>query len=258
MSFLKYFLICWLGWVAIILSSFGDPVIRITNSEWPPYQAPTAKHFGAASHMVVEIFKESNIGVEFDFIPDNRALKMTKSGKYDATFLWSKSSEREQDFVLSQPLFVVEEVLLHTSAHEFSINGYEDMKPHRLGVTLGYFYGDAFEKAKTEYKFRIQTSSSDAESLERLLTDKVDLIIGVPETMMVLARKYHSDKVDHLRVIPFVVQKADYYVLFSKKSKELNRWVSAFEKGYNKLKQEGRLKKIANAMLEGEYDPPVK
>jgi polar amino acid transport system substrate-binding protein len=254
----RYLLRLWLGFACSLgLSVQAREVIHITNANWPPYQSPTANHFGVASHLVTEIFKISDIGVQYDFLPDNRAIQLTKLGLYDATFLWALSSERQQFFEFSPPLISIKEALLSTKDAPLEITDYSQLKDHRIGVVLGFYYGEAFEKAKKEFDLLIQTAMTNEENLARLLYNKVDFIVGVPESLKLIARQYYPNKLMHLKTHPLVVQETDYYVLFSKKSTHLHRWKAAFEYGFAQLKKTQDFDRIINSALSGKYDPPV-
>eukprot|EP00094_Tigriopus_californicus_P014453 TCALIF_14038-PA protein Name:"Protein of unknown function" AED:0.02 eAED:0.05 QI:4/0/0/1/0/0/2/0/257 len=156
---------------AFLVSKPASEVIHMTNGNWPPYQSPNAHHFGVASHLVTEIFRVSDIGVQYDFLPDNSAFKLTKAGLYDATFLWAYSPTRQQDFEFSSPLILIKEVLLSTTKETKAITHYEQLKGRRIGVVLGFYYGEAFKKAKKDLGLHIQSAVTNEENLARLFAN---------------------------------------------------------------------------------------
>ncbi len=77
----------------------AQETVRLANGEWEPYLGKKLKHYGVASHIVTEAFKEIGIKVEFKWYGDSwkRAYRDAKIGKVDGTLVWSVTPEREKE-----------------------------------------------------------------------------------------------------------------------------------------------------------------
>lgn len=229
--------------------------IKMTNGNWPPYQSPNSPYFGAISHAVTEIFKLASIKTDYHFLPDNHALSLTQQGKYDATFLWSFSDERERYFYFSEPIITVNEVILGLHNDSRIIERYEDLISYKIGIVSGYFYGQDFNQASKIYRLKLYQALTAEENLARLLAGKVDFIIGVPEVMSLMLRKHYSHLAFGLQAKNLIIHQSTYHVLFSKASKNVHKWREAFKQGYAIFKENQRLQTIFRGVLQGRYDP---
>lgn len=236
-------------------NTIDNVTIKITNSDWPPYQSPNSPYFGAISHLVTEIFKLASIKTDYHFLPDSHALSLTQQGKYDATFLWSFSKERERYFYFSEPIITVNEVIVGLSKDSISIERYEDLIPYKIGIVSGYFYGQAFNQASEIYQLKLYKALTIEENLARLLAGKVDFIVGVPEALSLMLRQHYSHLAYGLQAKTLIIHQSTYHVLFSKASKNVHKWRQAFNRGYAIFKENQRIQTIFRDVLQGRYDP---
>lgn len=88
--------------LTIVLLLFTTPLRSETFTfavgEWPPYISSEIPGFGSHSQTVKRIFDHAGVDLKFEFLPWQRSMEMTRNGTYPATFSWSYTPERAQDF----------------------------------------------------------------------------------------------------------------------------------------------------------------
>jgi len=69
--------------------------------EWPPYISSQMPGLGSHTETVKRIFNHAGVDLEFEFLPWQRSMEMTRNGTFPATFSWSYTSERADSFYYS-------------------------------------------------------------------------------------------------------------------------------------------------------------
>lgn len=69
--------------------------------EWPPYISSQTPGFGSHTQTVKQVFDHAGVDLDFEFLPWQRSMEMTRNGTYPATFSWSYTQERALDFFYS-------------------------------------------------------------------------------------------------------------------------------------------------------------
>ena len=146
-------------------SAMAGETICIANGEWPPYQSETLKQGGVASHIVTEAFAYSDIKVVYHYLPWKRGFEKVRKGKCHGAFLWTKSKEREKDFLFSDTFIQGKSVLFHLKTLPLVWNNVEDLKKYRIGGVVGYRYGDEIDKADRSGEITIHRATEDKQTI---------------------------------------------------------------------------------------------
>ncbi|MBU2711138.1 substrate-binding periplasmic protein [Zooshikella harenae] len=248
---LSYFLLSF-SWLA-----YGQDVIKLTNGEWPPYMSEGYKHNGLVSHIVVEAFKNEGITVEYGFFPWKRAIKQAELGKeWKGSVGWSKNNEREAIFIYTDPIIELKDVFFHRKDLQFDWKTIDDLKNYKIGASVGYFYGKAFEDAEKSKKIKVSRTSKDENNLKKLAAGKIDLF---PATLEVgyelIADKLPEGTKNVLTNHPRPVRTTNYHLIINKKIKDAQKYADAFNSGLKKLKESGKYEQMLSDSIEGKYRP---
>jgi len=233
---------------------YAEDAIQITNGEYPPFLSENLKYYGAGSHIVTEAFKLEGIKVKYGFFPWKRSFNLAQRGEWDGTILWVKNQEREKNFYISDPVISGIYVFFHLKDYPFDWSTIDDLQNLEIGGTIGYHYGDAFEKAETEKKFNVQRVPEDEQNFRKLLKHRIQLFaVGLDAGYDLLRKHYDSNTIQLFTYHPKPLKEVTSHLLLSKKVKKNQRLILLFNQGLKKLKESGKYKQFFEASRKGEY-----
>ena len=156
-------------------ASISAETFRVATGEWVPYVSESYKHNGAIGHIIEKIFESEGVKVEFGYFPWARGYQMVKDSVWDTTMPYYCSPEREKLFYCSDPIAAGQQVFFHLVKKPFDWASMSDIKGLKVGTTLGYFYGAAFEKAEKDKQFIVRRIASDETNFQLLMRGVLDL-----------------------------------------------------------------------------------
>lgn len=225
----------------------GDetPVLRITNGEWPPYLSKSLPHHGVASRIVSEAFAVAGIRVEYGFFPWNRAFQLARSGQWDGTAVWLSSPERERDFFLSDAVVEASYVFFYRRDQPFDWKTVDDLAGLRIGATLEYDYGPAFQQAEREGRLRVERVASDEQNFSRLLARRIQVFPMDREVGLTLLRQHFSAaEREALAWHPLPLRVDALRLLLNRKNPANAGHMQRFNAGLKQLRERGSIQRF--------------
>lgn len=163
--------------VAPVRSSAADaPPLRIATGEWRPWVGRALPRGGPITRLVEEAMARRGRKVEWIWLPWARALEETRGGRHDATVLWSPAPDRLRDFLYSAPLVRLHWLFHYRRGDAFDWSTMADLRGRRVGVTLGYWYGEEFAAAERAGTFVVDEAPTDLDNLRKLAEGRVSLV----------------------------------------------------------------------------------
>ena len=151
--------------------------------------------------------RQKVLRVEITFLPWKRAYKQAKAGNFDGTFVWSKESDREQDFYYSDPIFEDSMVFFHLKRTPFEWETMDDLKGLRIGCTLGYNYGDAFRAAENAGELIVEKVPKDIQNFRKLLRERVALVpLEMPVGYYILQKHFTPEEIGQVTHHPKTIK----------------------------------------------------
>lgn len=244
-----FFLIITISYL-LFLSAYAR-TIQIGLGEWPPYVSKDSINFGPIPQIISEAFKRSKIKVKFVFYPWARSLALTKMGKLDATGPWAKTSERANDYHVSNSIIKLEQVFFHLKGHNFKWSKLSDLSKYKIGATLNYSYGNEFKELESTKQLIVDRASNDESSFKKLIFKRIDLfpmnlIVGKAMIKKVFKREKNRKMITYN---PKIIQNVDVFLLISKKDKKNLELKNKFNKGLKYLKKNNLITKIINSSI---------
>lgn len=235
-------------------NSMAMDMIRITSAEWPPYQSEHLKHYGVASHIITQAFALEDIQVTYGFFPEMRSLLVARNGKWDATFLWVKTKEREPYFYFSDVIVENDNVFFHLKSVAFDWNTMDDLSDILIGATIGFSYGKAFDTAEKSGKIHVERVPSDEMNFAKLLKNRIQIF---PQTKDVgyamLQKNFSPEEAAQITHHPRPIVTEKLLLLFSKKVSANKERLILFNRGLKKLRDSGRYDQYIQESQRGEY-----
>ena len=233
-------------------------VVRLSNGEWPPYLSQNLPDQGAASQIIRAAFAEVDVDVEYVFRPWKRAYRYAASGYAEGrvchgTVVWVYTDERSKSFYYSDVVIEDNEVLFHLQKKPLKWQKIEDLHGKVIGGTAHTTY-PLLEKAEEQGHLSIQRAGNYDTLFSRLLAGRID---AVPQVKNVgryyLLNSLKDSERRRITFSPTVVDNRKYHVLFSRISDSDFHFLFLFNRGLQRIKENGVYAKIIEDLEKGKY-----
>ena len=167
-----HFISCLVLMVFSVNATAVEP-IKLTTESYPPFNMITRTGVvsGISTDIVREMFKRSQIPVEIEMLPWNRAYGMAQESPNVGVFSTTRTSEREKLFKWVSPLTLNNWVFLAKKDRNIRLTSLEDAKKYRIG---GY-RGDAIALYLESKGFNLDLVSRDDLNALKLARGRIDL-----------------------------------------------------------------------------------
>lgn len=230
-------------------------VLKFAIGEWPPYLSKTSPHYGFATHVVQKIFEKHGYQLEYGFFPWKRSMLIASTPEWNGTFTWTYTKEREKNFKFSTPFYKSNTHLMFVKNKALESASLNDVEALRIGITNGYTYGLAFQGKLESGTLKTQTRASDAENIQALLDNKIDVFLVNNLVGMSLARRLYPDSVSFLRLSKEPIYTNNQHVLFNKNNALTDKLIELFNQEIKALERSGEMDRMTMETLNGFYDP---
>lgn len=228
------------GLLSISIKGLAEEIITITNGEWLPYHSKKLPHFGPGSRIVTEAFALEGVKVEWGFFPWARGYKSVANGTWDASIGWVQTPEREKEVDFSDAVYGGTWVFFHLKSYSFDWETVKDLKGIKIGSTIGYSYGEAFDQARKLSELEVDEVPKDFQNFNKLLRGRIQVFpFALDAGYSTLREKLTSEEVQLITHHPTPVNVKSYHLVFSKKNEKNKHLLMLFNRGLKRLKESG-------------------
>jgi len=239
----------------MITSLSAQDTIKISNGEWPPFFSKDLKKYGVTSHIVQEAFSLEEVEVNYEWYPWKRALHMAGVGQINASIGWSKTKDREKDFLFSDVIINGDAVFFHLKDQKFDWNTFEDLKNIRIGSIFGYQYDNKIQEIRKIENADIFEVVNEEKLFQMLLKGRFHvIIINLDVGYGILNKYFTSTEAASITYHKKVFHNEKSRLLFSKKIKDNKVLMEKFNKGLQRLKSNGKFEEYYKNSRNGEYE----
>ena len=222
----------------------GQMAIVLSADDWPPYIGANLPDHGILSHLVSAAFARSGVTVRYRFMPNNRSLQSARNGMVDGSLGWAPSPERLQDLLYTQPVLSARMVFFQHRSHVVSWTQLAELSSMRIGVTIGNYYSDEFDRLMRQGVLHTDGAADDLSNFRKLLARRIDLFPIEEEVGLFLLSRHFSRaevaKLQHSQ--PFWL--APLHVVIWKKHPHGAELVERFNRGLLALQRSGDLTRL--------------
>lgn len=221
--------------------------VRLAIGEWPPFTSSTDPNGKLAEQLVTEAFALVGYEVEYDYFPWKRSYAFALSGEYDGTFPWYPSDERQETFLMTnEPLIEEQEVFFHRSDLDFEWQEFGDLKPYRIGGTIGYSHVNLLREAGIE----VRTAATDRLNLRMLQAGRIDLFpISYLVGNNLIHKLFSPEEAASITSHPKPLTNGKMYMLMSRHTEDGTTLSRQFDEGLRQLKASGRYDQLMDQYM---------
>lgn len=223
-----------------------DQPLKMRTLENPPlaYTDENGLVTGILVDSIREAVRRTGHEVEFRIDPWKRVLLEVAEGNADGAFNAGKTAEREEWGLYHNSVLMNETYVFFSSEPMTLSRELEEAPELRVGIQLGYYYGERFDRMLQDPPFRaLEVAQTIPRSLTLLRADRTDVFIGdLLPTIYYLKELGLEDEIHVVRDKesgkPLVVSTSPTYVAFSRRSVDPD-YVQIFDEALKSVKMDG-------------------
>lgn len=221
--------------------------ITLSNDEWPPYLGEQLPDHGVLSRIVKEAFARADVQVSYRFYPNNRALWSAQMGVVSGSLGWAPSEERMKTLLYTEPVLQARMVFFERKNDAHHWGALKDLQGLRIGITIGNYYSDEFDKLSKAGVLTIDGASADDLNLRKLLARRIDLFpIDDEVGHFLLAKDFSAVERAALAPQSKSFWSAPLCVVIWRKDPHAQELVERFNRGLKTLHDSGDFERILN------------
>jgi polar amino acid transport system substrate-binding protein len=213
--------------------------MRFSVGDFPPYFDKGMPNQGAIAAVFKAAMSAEGVDVEYDFLPWARALEYAKNGTSAGSPGWTKTPERDVDFLFSEPFVNCVDGVFYLKEKPVEFSSVADFKGMRIGVINNLTYGKDFAEAQARNEFKTDLAPASENLLKMLLRGHVDAVIlnrsVAAQEMQALAAA------DAKRIAsadtPFLIK--PWRLAVGKRNPDAQKIISTFNAGLLKIQRNG-------------------
>ena len=226
----------------------AEKIVVAVDAEYPPYMYGNAKEAkGLYPKLISAVFSKMGVEAEITALPWKRALRYGEEGKVAIGGIY-KNNERLEIYDYSDPIYEESLAIFVNKGNTFKFEGMNDLKGKKVGINLGWSYGEEFDKARKEKIFTTDEAQSNFLNLKKLTHMRVDCVVmdTLAASQIIEKEKLGSD-VERLAK-PATVNFAYLVIAKSQNKKKL---LAEFNKTLAAMKTDGTYAKVVDDFIKG-------
>jgi polar amino acid transport system substrate-binding protein len=228
------------------ISAPQEIVIAVDQGNPPFMFEKDGKAAGLYPTLLSAIFDRMGMSVDIKPYPWKRALLMGKNGEAGIGGIY-KNLERLKIYDYSDVLYTERVLLYVKKGHEFEFNTLSDLEGKKIGVLLGWSYGDDVDQARKAGKLKVEEVSNDKANFQKLDIERMDGVFSLELTGNILI----NQKAYQGRIVALAKPVAENttYLVFAKQSQK-SELLDKFNMALNAMKDDGTYEQVAQTYLE--------
>ena len=221
--------------------AFAGGMVKSGTVNWPPYYGEELPDGGFMTEITREALKRSGWDYRIEFMNWNRAMNLCLQGKLDMVQGAYNNAERMEKFLVTDEFASVDIVFFSKEKSGITYATLEDLEGYKIGLIRGW----AYPKAITESGFlKTETTETPVSNIKKLLSGRVDLIVGARVAVIDIVNRELPDAVNRLVALTPPIQQNSLHNLVYKKNAHGPEIAEAFNRGLQQIKTDGTYEKI--------------
>ena len=238
--------------VVFITSGFSEEnrKVCLATSNWEPYYGDALPGNGFYAEITRAAFQR--VGIEFivEFHPWNRALEMSKRGKFDGLLGAYYNEERSRYFTYTDSVYESQEVFFCKKDAQISYASLNDLSKYMIGVVRGWGSIEILKKAN----LNLDEVTDHDMNIKKLMAGRIDLICTEKIALLNLIQTKYPQWKDAIKIVPRPLVTLKIFNPISNKIPNHEKIVKDFNRGLKMIKDDGTFEKILTKHGFGEAE----
>lgn len=225
--------------------------LPIGTGDWAPYTGEKLFNGGFANDVLVQSFKQEGQSTKLVYEPWVRVEAELADGKFLASPGWTIKEDRKAKFLFSgKPLMVDHNVCIYFADSKFDWKTKDDLKK----------YAGASHKSDYQFaelvKLGVKMTGLDdyKQGVTMLLAKRFDFYVINETVGRQLIRTLSPADQAKVKIHPLPYDETIYYLMFSRKYPDVQKYLDSFNSGFDKLRKSGKYDQMIKDLAAGKYD----
>lgn len=233
-----------------LLADVPNSIIKVnfSTTEWCPYICNDKSKPGFAVEYIQEIFKQSNLEMEYKIMPWSRAIFLAKQGKnYDGLLTASMTEAPGMKFT-NTPSFTYRACFYGKKTFAWKYENIDSIKEIRLGAIQSYGYSNELDSYIASKPVNVELIS-DRDSLNRfsklLDSGRIDIFVGDQNVVQYQSK---SKNIKELGCLPI----NEVYIALNPSYKDVDEVIKRLDNALNKQANKDLYQQLKNKYLKNQ------
>jgi polar amino acid transport system substrate-binding protein len=229
--------------------------ISLAVHEYPPLIAKNLPYGGLLTRIVFEAFALTGVKPSIEYVPNNRAISGVMMGIYDGSYGWAHAPDRDQKLLYSNnAIYQFRMVFFQQRGAKFRWKTLPDLRPYRIGATLGNHYSDEFSALEASGTLHVDYANDDTSNMKKLLLGRIDLFPMEEASGQFLVRDIFTPaEQERISFQDNAIWTVPVYFVIRRDYPKAKEIVERFDRGYRQLEQSGELTKLVDETLAAAF-----
>ena len=219
-----------------LATDFPNEIKLVSGDNYYPYADSSLPDGGWSFSIVKAVFEQLKQPYTIDVLPWKRGLLSTKRNQYHGAFPYVQNSERELDFLYSNPINVIP-VRLIVGKHS-NISSIDDLLKKKFCLPKGYSFSTNIEKKLKPYHLIIVNAKGSQGCLNQVKKGWSDVtFLNGYYNAAAIEQRYGSK--EYFVILPEVIDTVTLHLIVSKTSPQAKQLITVFNQSLSELKHIG-------------------
>lgn len=208
--------ILYLPFLFSLLNIFAmEPLKLATGNDYPPYSDESLQEGGMYTSIVKSILNKLKIPYTIEFLPWARGYDMVKTGKYDATFPYAFTTERNNEVKYSKVSIIETSVYIFANIKFKNRTNLKEFKGTTFCTPTGYYIEDAILNLLNKNELKKLKKFNEKSCLDAVMSKEADFMVA-SETQINEYKKKNANIFKFITKIKTPINTIKLFIIYSK------------------------------------------
>jgi polar amino acid transport system substrate-binding protein len=234
---------------ALCLPSQAASLRLVTGDDYAPFTGQDLPGGGMLTQVVQAALSQRGLAHELDWRPWNRGYLQTLQGRYDATFPYVRTPEREAEYLYSEALFVAQQHIFSRADDPIELDQPSSLHGRRLCYPLGWQPPKVLQELLDQGQLSRHSPAGLTECARLLLLGRDDFFISDLRLGETALRLSGSDPA-RFRRSSSAISNSTLHLIVPRNHPQGAQLIEQFNLGLAALQASGRYQQLIDGYLQ--------
>lgn len=224
----------------------------VGGPDFRPLSDPGLSHGGMAAEIITAAFAKVGDSVTIEFEPWPRGYADARKLRYDGTFPYAETPERERDFLFSDLIYAQIAHPYVLAGSTWSVSDLDKLTGKTMCNPQGYLVQAPIKGLVESGAIKVESPAGMPQCFKMLEAGRVDFV-DCTEIQAKASAMQVFGATDAVKALPAVIGTGGSYLIVSRQHAAGDRIIADFNRGLAQLKQSGAYDRIVQRQLDSYF-----
>lgn len=215
----------------------------VTGDDYAPFTGLQLPGGGMLTQLVMAALAEQQLAADLDWLPWKRGYLYTRQGRYDGTFPYVRSPDREKDFLYSEPVYTLQQHFFSRQGEAYEPDNLAALTGKRLCYPLGWQPPAVIQGLLDQGLISRYSPASLTACAKMLLLQRTDFLVADHRLGQVALRD-SGKPLTAFQISTGSLPRSSLHFIVARQHPQAAERMAQFNAGLNQLKASGRYAQI--------------